>query len=478
MDRRHNRAVAPETVDVPSVKEPRLTVLLTIALPASAGLAMVSVRPFDMSPAHGRVRAGSGAVPTVAFGTSSMAGERLQAVHFSIVGCGPIEPQLEHFLAPNTSWLDKAKRQRKKSGYAIHRCTRDDRFYADSVLPGMNDLPVVLDGVEAIDLSRWPRVRIGLPAKLPDSAGRVRYCVALRTSKAAPHGMRFRVRLEGVDLDRNTPWVSPLATRPLIVDTRPPRVEVKAEPGRRVRPGDSVTFRLTADETLAFAPHLRVQRPDYTPTDLGRGVAMRREGEAFVAAFRPLALLTHNGKVATPPIRYTHYPKPIPRYRDDGRCLINGDCRYSWLAKGAVTWRNTERVEIKFDLGAEHEVETVRTYVSSRMSDVDLAVATSNGPGDLFSEKTTTAIPVFGRGPAFDPPLNIMESHLPPTPARWLRLRLTGQTSLQVTEVEILGDRHRAPVGQYWAHFRVYDQALNQAPDAKVAIEVRPAERR
>ena len=459
-------------MDVGSVKLLRLTALLAVALPVSSGLAMVAVRPLDMSPAHGRIRAASGAVATVGFGVSTTAGERLQAVRFTIIGSATIEPRPQHFLAPNTSWLDKAKRQRKKSGYAIHRCTRDDRFYADSVLPGMNDLPIVLESPEAIDLSRWPQVRIRLPGEFPDRVGNVRYCVAIRTSKVAPRGMRFRVRLEAVEFDRNTPWLSPLATRPLIVDTRPPRVTIEAEPGLRVRAGESVAFRLTADEMLAFVPQFRIQRPDYTPTDLGRGVAMHREGKAFVATFRLLTLLTHNGKVATPAIRYTHYPKPIPRYRDDGRCLINGDCRYSWLAKGAVTWRNTERVEIKFDLGAEHQIEMVRAYVSSKMSDVNLAVATAKAADAPFSKETTTAIPVFERGPAFDPPLNIIESLLVPTSARWVRLRFTGQTSIQVTEVEILGDRHRAPVGKYCAHFRVYDQALNQARDAKLTFEV------
>ena len=448
------------------------TALLALVLPASAGLAMVSVRPFDRSPAHGRIRAASGAVATVGFEVSTTAGERLRAVRLSIIGGGPIEPQPQHFLAPDTSWLDKAKRLRKRSGYAVHRCIRDDRFYADSVLPWMNDFPVVLDSPDAIDLSRWPQVHVRLPEELPDGVGSVCYCVAIRTSKAVAHGMRFRVRLDGVELDQNTPWLSPLATRPLIVDTRPPRVKIEAEPGRRIRAGDSVTFRLTADETLAFAPQFRVQRPDYTPTDLGRGVAMQGEGKAFVAIFRPLALLTHNGKVATPPIRYTHHPKPIPRYRDDGRCLINGDCRYSWLAKGAVTWRNAERVEMKFDLGATRQLETVRAYVSSRMSDVNLAVACARASGAPFTKETMTAIPIFERGPAFDPPLNIIESLLAPTSARWVRLRFTGQTSIQVTEVEILGDRHRAPVGQYCARFRVYDQALNQARDARLTFEV------
>ena len=466
----HGRSAAEQ---LSALKGTRLfAAAYAIALMPGLCRGAVRVSVLDLSPAHGRVRAKSGAVPTLGFDVVTTAGERLRLVRFTVVGRGAIVPELSHFLPKDTSWLDKARRLRGRSGFAVYHCSRDDRFYADSVLPGMNDFPVTLDAPEAIDVSRWPQVRIAMPEELPETMGRVRYCLVIRTSKRAPHGMRFRVRLDGIEFDRSGPWLFPAATRLLVLDTKPPEIEVRLKPRPQVRAGELVRFRLTADEPLACPPQLRVLRPDYSPVDLARGAPMQRVADAYVAAFRPLALLTQNGRTASPPIRYTNYPKPIPRYRDDGRCLINGDCRYSWLAKGAVTWRNTERVEITFDLGGDHAVEMARAYVSSAMSGVNMAVATAAVVKGPWSDDTPAALPKFGRGHAFNPPLNIIEASLVPRPARWVRLRLTGQTSIQITEVEILGDRDRAPVGKYFAKFRVCDQALNQARNANIAFEV------
>lgn len=435
---------------------------------------MVCVSVRDISPAHGLIRPRSGAVPTMAFDLRTTAGERLRAVQFSIVARAGVEPRPEHFLPPATSQPDPHRRLRRRSGFAVFHCTSGREFYADCALPSLNDQPVPLDSPEAIDLSLWPRVQIRLPEALtPPAAGRApaHYCIVLQTSRSAARGMAFAVRLEGLEFDRNTPWLRPTVSRTLRVDAQPPRLKIRLDPGPKVAVGQPVTFRVEADEPLAFAPQWRVLPPGYRPRDLGRGAAMRPGRGGFEAEWLPLALLTSNG-AATPTVRYWHDPKPIPRYADDGRCLINADCRYSWLAKGAVTWRNAPRVEITFDLAAEHEVRRVRSYVTNKRSGLLMAVETALARPGPWSRAGRAAAPEFGRGPEFNPPLNVVEAAVAPTRARWVRLRFTGQTSLQVTEVEILGDPAQARTGRYTALFSACDRAGNEPENAKVEFEV------
>ena len=103
-----------------------------------------------------------------------------------------------------------------------------------------------------------------------------------------------------------------------------------------------------------------------------------------------------------------------------------------------------------------------------------MAVATRLEADGRWTEETTSPIPEYPRGPAFNPPLNVFECALSPRRAQWVRLRLTGKTSLQVTEVEILGGGPAAPVGLYAVEFTALDCALNPARNSKHKLEVAP----
>ena len=446
--------------------------VLGSALLACAVQATVCVRVSDLSPSAGRVGARGGAVALFGVEVETTAGERWQAVEFTMVGSAL---RLAHFRAPGPSLTDKHGRLRDHSGFSIFRLTHGDgMFSASNALPSQNDKPVTLANAAAVDLSLWPRVRIALPAELGGGPGRQRFAVAVRLAKKPPPvGMSFRARLDRVVFDRHTPWLSPLVTRSLVVDTKAPTLALAGLPASPISPGQRFTLTLKANESLACPPQVLFRRQGAALANDGRGQPMVPHGKEWQLMLRPLQRLTPNGNPKDSPVRYTTWPQSIaPQYADDGQKLFDGECRPTWFVGKALQWRKTPRVDIVVDLGRSRSVEAARIWIPYRHGTPLVTCETAAAATGPWAAPVTGRPPDLGRGLAFSQPVNSVWLELPKRSARFVRFRLTEYVSPQVSEVEVFGEPEALPAGPWEIAVRAWDSAWNRTTKTQT-IEVK-----
>ena len=432
---------------------------------AALGLALqvwsaVILSVSDLTPEHGRI-SHCAAVGLFAIEVDVTEGEQWRALELTVLG-NDLKPG--HLRPPSPSVTDKHGRLRDHSGFAIARLTHDDGWlFADNAHPSWNDRAVTLEDAEAIDLSSWPRVRIQLPPGIHELPRPHVFGVAVRLSgEPPPEGMSFRARLDRIELDRNTPWITPFVTRFLAVDTRPPTLTLTVEPPPPLKPGVPSRFVVTASEPLHGPPQLTFRPQGQKLETDGRGRPMRPEGKAWTLGVTPLLRLTPNGQDDPAPVSYSTDPAPITLYPDDGRNLLNGDCRPSWFVGKAVAWRHTPRADIMVDLGTAHDVHAAQLWIPYLQDTPRVEVATGPSVAGPWTAAGSSTPPKLGRGPEFSQPVNQAWLELSPREARFVRFRLTGHTAPQVTEVVAFGDPESVPAGPWKAVVRAWDQALNR----------------
>jgi len=443
-----------------------------VVLACAVAQATVCVRVSDLSPVSGRIGARAGAVALFGIEVETTAGERWQAVEFTVVGSA-LRP--ESFRAPAPSLTDKHGRLRDHSGFSIFRLSHGDGvFSASNALPSQNDKPVTLADAAAVDLSLWPRVRITLPAELGGAPGRQRFAVAARLAKKPPReGTSFRARLDRVVFDRHTPWLTPLVTRLLVVDTKGPVLTLACTPASPLEPGQRFALTVKANEPLACPPQV-LFRPKGAPlANDGRGHPMAAHGEEWQLALRPLQRLTPNGNPKDSPVRYTTWPQSIsPQYADDGQKLLDGECRPSWFVGKALQWRKTPRVDIVVDLGRSRSVEAARIWIPYRQGSPLVTCETAESATGPWAAPATGRPPIVGRGLAFSQPVNHVWLELPKRSARFVRFRLTEYSSPQVSEVEVFGEPEGLLAGPWEIAIRAWDSAWNRTTKTQM-IEVK-----
>ena len=444
----------------PIVERNAITWLVSVWILCLAAEGAVCLRVSDLSPTHGRAGP-HGPVGLIGMEMECTAGERWQAVEFTMLG-PTLRP--EHVRPVSPSLTDKHGRLRDHSGFSIFRLTHDDGgFSASNALPSQNDKPVTLTDAKAVDLSRWPRVRIALPPQPGEEARRQRFAIAIRLARKPPvDGTSFRARLDRVVFDRNTPWMAPLVTRPLVVDTSPPALSLACKPASSAKPGQPFTLTVNADEPLACPPQVIFRPKGAALANDNRGRPMNRHGRDWQLTLRPLRRLTPNGAPENGPVSYTTWPQSIrPRYADDGRKLLDGECRPSWFVGKALQWRNTERVDIVMDLGRRRSVEAARIWVSYLQGKPLVTCETAVNADGPWQAAAVGRPPVLGRGRAFSQPVNSVWLDMAPRDARFVRFRLTEHPGPQVTEVEVFGEPGALTSGTWEIVVRAWDLAWN-----------------
>lgn len=442
--------------------------VLCLALPARAS---VMVRVTDLTPEHGRVshRAAVGLFRIEADVTEA---EHWDALELTLLGN---DLRAEHFRPPSPSVADKHGRLRDHSGFAVFRLTHDDGWlFADNAHPNWNDKAVTLENATAIDLSCWPHIRIELPPGIHQLPQPHVFGVAIRLARTPPpDGLSFRVRLDRIAFDRNTPWIAPLVSRRLTVDTRPPVLALTADPPAPLKPGVRHRFIVTANEPLHGPPQIVLRPRGQSLEADGRGHPMQAEGKAWTLGLTPLLRLTSNGTDGPSPVSYALDPAPITQYPDDGRNLLNGDCRPSWFVGKVVQWRHTPRADVLVDLGGTHDVHAAQIWIPYLQETPRVDVATAPSPDGPWTAAGVSTPPRLGRGPEFSQPVNQAWTAFAAHTARFVRWRLSGHPAPQVAEIVVYGDPDAVPAGPWEAVVRAWDQALNHAAKT-LPLEVAP----